>query len=104
MLQIMLAIKRKMGRFRKVKLDHTFLLLFIFGLISAINLTLYSIFDKDVQNWSYLLLLYIGILFNIYDKRNHIAFVSKFPANFIGFCLVIIPYIKAGFLVEAIWV
>ncbi|WP_193962009.1 archaeosortase/exosortase family protein [Dolichospermum sp. LEGE 00246] len=100
----MLAIKRKMGRFRKVKLDHTFLLLFIFGLISAINLTLYSIFDKDVQNWSYLLLLYIGILFNIYDKRNHIAFVSKFPANFIGFCLVIIPYIKAGFLVEAIWV
>ncbi|MDM3849446.1 MAG: archaeosortase/exosortase family protein [Aphanizomenon gracile PMC627.10] len=104
MLQIMLAIKRKMGRFRKVKLDHTFLLLFIFGLISAINLTLYSLVDKDVQNWSYLLLLYASILFNIYDRRNHIAFVSKFPDNFIGFCLVIIPYIKAGFLVEAIWV
>ncbi len=105
MLQIMLAIKSTMGKFRKVKLNHTFLLLLIFGLISAINLTLYSLVDdKDVQNWSYLLLLYTGILFTIYDRRNHIAFVSKFPANFIGFCLVIIPYINAGFLVEAIWV
>ena len=104
MVQMMLTIKRKIQRFRKVKLNYTFLLLFIFGLISAINLTLYSLVDKDVQNWSYLLLLYIGILFNIYYRRNHIAFVSKFPANVIGFCLVIIPYINAGFLVEVIWV
>ncbi len=105
MLEMMLTIKRKMGNFRKFNLpNHSFLLLFIFGLISAINLTLYWRIDKDVQNWSYLLLLYIAILFNIYERRNHIAFVSKFPANFIGFCLVIIPYIKAGFLVEAIYI
>ncbi|MFM6000833.1 MAG: cyanoexosortase A system-associated protein [Dolichospermum sp.] len=102
---MMLTIKRKIERFRKFNLpNHTFLLLFIFGLISAINLTLYWRVDKDVQNWSYLLLLYTGVLFTIYDRRNHIAFVSKFPANFIGFCLVIIPYINAGFLVEVIWV
>jgi len=85
-------------------INHTFLLLFIFGLISAINLTLYSLFDKDLQNWSFLILLYTGIVFNIYDRRNHIAFVSKFPANFIGFCLIIIPYVKAGFLVQAIYI
>jgi hypothetical protein len=95
MLQIMLAIKSTMGKFRKVKLNHTFLLLLIFGLISAINLTLYSLVDdKDVQNWSYLLLLYTGILFTIYDRRNHIAFVSKFPANFIGFCLLFLTSMR----------
>ncbi|MDM3848115.1 MAG: cyanoexosortase A system-associated protein [Aphanizomenon gracile PMC638.10] len=98
----MLAIKRKMGRFRKVKLDHTFLLLFIFGLISSINLTLYWRVEQNFNQWFLELTLYGSILWHLCQKRYDLTLVSLFPANFIGCCLIIIPYLNANFSIQEI--
>lgn len=103
MLQMMLTIKRKIERFGKVNLsNHTFLLLFIFGLISVINLTLYWRVEQNFNQWFLELTLYGSILWHLYQKRYDLTLVSVFPANFIGCCLIIIPYLNANFSVQEI--
>lgn len=102
MLQMMLTIKRKIQRFSKVKLNYTFLLLFIFGLISAINLTLYWRVEQNFNQWFLELTLYGTILWHLYQKRYDLTLVSVFPANFIGCCLIIIPYLNANFSIQEI--
>ncbi|MDB9486386.1 cyanoexosortase A system-associated protein [Dolichospermum circinale CS-537/01] len=99
---MMLTIKRKIQRFRKVKLNYTFLLLFIFGLISAINLTLYWRVEQNFNQWFLELTLYGSILWHLYQKRYDLTLVSVFPANFIGCCLIIIPYLNANFSIQEI--
>ncbi|MDB9489082.1 cyanoexosortase A system-associated protein [Dolichospermum circinale CS-534/05] len=99
---MMLTIKRKIQRFSKVKLNYTFLLLFIFGLISAINLTLYWRVEQNFNQWFLELTLYGSILWHLYQQRYDLTLVSVFPANFIGCCLIIIPYLNANFSVQEI--
>ncbi|MFN6224152.1 MAG: cyanoexosortase A system-associated protein [Dolichospermum sp.] len=99
---MMLTIKRKIQRFSTVKLNYTFLLLFIFGLISAINLTLYWRVEQNFNQWFLELTLYGSILWHLYQKRYDLTLVSLFPANFIGCCLIIIPYLNANFSIQEI--
>ncbi|WP_196803267.1 cyanoexosortase A system-associated protein [Dolichospermum circinale] len=99
---MMLTIKRKIQRFSKVKLNYTFLLLFIFGLISAINLTLYWRVEQNFNQWFLELTLYGSILWHLYQQRYDLTLVSVFPANFIGCCLIIIPYLNANFSIQEI--
>jgi len=100
---MILAMKRKIEKFSKVNLlNQTFLILFIFGLVTSTHLTLYWRVEQDFNDWFFQLLLYASILFHIYERRNNLAFISHFPANFVGCCLILIPYIKANFLVQEI--
>ncbi|MFN7660267.1 MAG: hypothetical protein ACK5P3_19435, partial [Dolichospermum sp.] len=75
---MMLTIKRKIQRFSTVKLNYTFLLLFIFGLISAINLTLYWRVEQNFNQWFLELTLYGSILWHLYQKRYDLTLVSLF--------------------------
>lgn len=94
----MLEIKRKIGNFKEVKfLNQTFLVLFVFGLISSINLTLYWRVEKNFNQWFLELLLYGSILWHLHQKRYNLTLISRFPDNFIGCLLIIIPYIKGNF-------
>ena len=103
MLKTILAMTGKMEKFREVNfLNYTFLILFIFGLVTSTHLTLYWRVEQNTNDWFFQLLLYASVIFHIYERRNNLAFVSQFPANLIGCLLIIIPYIKANFSVQEI--
>ncbi len=96
-------IKLKIKNLKQVNLlNQTFLLPLIFGLIASIYLTIYWRVEQDFNQWFLELLLYASILWHLYQKRNDLEFVSRFPANFVGCCLIIIPYINARFSVQEI--
>ncbi len=103
MLKTILAMTGKIEKFREVNfLNYTFFILFIFGLVTSTHLTLYWRVEQNANDWFFQLLLYASVIFHIYERRNNLAFVSQFPANFVGCCLIIIPYINAKFSVQEI--
>ncbi|MTJ34096.1 archaeosortase/exosortase family protein [Dolichospermum sp. UHCC 0260] len=103
MLKTILAMTGKIEKFREVNfLNYTFLILFIFGLVTSTHLTLHWRVEQNLNDSFFQLLLYASVIFHIYERRNNLVFASQFPANLIGCCLIIIPYIKADFVVQEI--
>lgn len=88
-------------------LNQTFIILLIISLIATNNLLLYQRVEKfptqeSYINWFVQLALYAGIIWQIYQKRNELMIVNRFPVNFLGSFLIIFPYINANFIVAEI--
>jgi hypothetical protein len=99
---MILSIKNKIQTLSKANpLNPTLLLLILYCLVFSNYLILYwrvgIEIAPDFDDWFLHIILYLGILDNLYQRRNSLIFSNRFPANIIGSCLIIIPYLTANF-------
>ena len=98
-----LPIKYELRNLSKIRpMNQKVLLLFLFGLIASIQLTLFWRVQEDFNNWFLQLSLYLSILWHLYQRRFSLTLVNSFPASILGFCLVIIPFLKPEFAVKEV--
>ena len=99
---MMLSIKSKIQTLSQATpLNQPLLLVILYCLMFSKHLILYwrvgVEIAPDFDDWFLQTILYLGILHNLYQRRNSLIFSNRFPANIIGSCLIIFPYLTANF-------